>query len=273
MDHRKISDRGIPSADFLVCLGFTGYCKERRETGEPGRSLNIKCSYQDHHAERCKYFCKTIDDRGCDIIVSSEQPTPGRLNLTDYKQQRHFLVTLFELTDEDTGVYWCAVGGASSTDKIELLEEVFISGRLFRNEMKHFFNYDIFHLVLTVWNHHLLSFFFLCPQCASFLIIVDPVYGDEGGSAIFRCPYAQGYQNNTKGLCKGDCDGKGANMLIKSGQAKNTQIHLYDNSTARVYSVTFSALKIEYSGRYTCAVHTEGTYVHTKQELVVRKGK
>ncbi|XP_076142668.1 polymeric immunoglobulin receptor-like isoform X2 [Alosa pseudoharengus] len=213
----------------LLIYLISCYCKViKKETGPPAGVVTIKCPYDAQYVDRHKYFCRGT---GCDIIVSDEesrQPTSQRLNLTDHKQDRDFLVTMTNLTGEDTGVYWCAAGGASPSDTPDLLMEVHIQ-----------------------------------------------VIGDVGDSATFRCPYAEGYQNYSKCLCKGTCDNSGTNCLIKSEQgqtqAKNGNETLYDDTAARVFSVTVRGLKAEYSGKYSCAVITGVNIVTTEQELLVRE--
>ncbi|XP_076142671.1 polymeric immunoglobulin receptor-like [Alosa pseudoharengus] len=217
---------------FLLIYLISCYCKDiKKETGPPAGVVTIKCPYDAQYVDRHKYFCKGT---GCDIIVSDEesrQPTSQRLNLTDHKQDRYFMVAMTNLTGEDTGVYWCAAGGASPSDTPDLLMEVHIQ--------------------------------------------VNPVIGDVGDSATFRCPYAEGYQNNSKCLCKGTCDYWGTNCLIKSEQgqtqAKNGNETLYDDTAARVFSVTVRGLAAEYSGKYSCAVITGVNVVTTEQELLVRE--
>ncbi|XP_062388885.1 polymeric immunoglobulin receptor-like [Sardina pilchardus] len=208
------------------------YCEDiKTETGPPAGVVIIKCPYDAQYAHRHKYFCKGT---GCDIIVSDEengQPTSQRLNLTDNKQERNFLVTMTNLTGEDTGVYWCAAGGPSPSNTPDLLKEVHIQ--------------------------------------------VNPVIGDIGDSATFRCPYAEGYQNNSKCLCKAKCDFWAINCVIKSEQGQ-TQVEdgrfsLYDDTAARVFIVTIRGLKAEYSGKYVCAVITGVNLVTTEQELLVRE--
>ncbi|KAG5278171.1 hypothetical protein AALO_G00095980 [Alosa alosa] len=216
---------------LLIYLISCSYEDIIKETGPLAGVVTIKCPYDAQHVDRHKYFCKGA---GCDIIVSdkeSRQRTSQRLKLTDHKQGKNFLVTMTNLTGEDTGVYWCAAGGASPSETPDLLMEVHIQ--------------------------------------------VNPVIGDVGDSATFRCPYAEGSQNKSKCLCKGECEKSGDNCLIKSEQgqtqAKNGHETLYDDTVSRVFNVTIGGLRAEYSGKYTCAVITEVNFVTTEQELLVRE--
>ena len=125
----------------LVYLGFTGSCEEiMRETRPPGGSVLIKCPYNGWYKDGHKYFCKAAKDGGCDILVSDEehrQLTSQRLNLTYHKQDKYFIVTMTNLTGEDTGVYWCAADGPPPFDRPGLLSEVHIQDK-FRSEKTSF---------------------------------------------------------------------------------------------------------------------------------------
>ena len=118
-------------------LGFTGSCEAFiQETRPPGGSVDIKCPFNGWYEGGHKYFCKAAKDGGCDILVSDEehrQLTSQRLTLTDHKQGRHFMVTMTNLTEEDTGVYWCAADRPPPSDRPDLISEVHIQGK-FRSE-------------------------------------------------------------------------------------------------------------------------------------------
>ncbi|KAL2086334.1 hypothetical protein ACEWY4_017393 [Coilia grayii] len=208
-------------------------CKDPEKiTASSGGSVNIKCSYDRRFLQRNKYFCKTIGDTGCDILVSNEdtrQPVSPRLNLADQQQDSSFIVSITNLSAEDAGVYWCAAGGSSPSAGPELLTEVHIH--------------------------------------------VSPVYADEDNEATFKCPYAKGYQNNSKLLCKGECNSRCKDILIKTeGQShsKTGRFSVYDNATARVFSVTIANLTAEDSGKFWCGVRTGVSDVCTEQQLLVR---
>ncbi|KAL2086336.1 hypothetical protein ACEWY4_017395 [Coilia grayii] len=216
----------------MCVVDFTGICKDPEKiTASSGGSVNIKCSYDRRFLQRNKYFCKTIGDTGCNILVSNEdtrQPVSPRLNLADQQQDSSFIVSITNLSTEDAGVYWCAAGGSSPSAGPQLLTEVHIQ--------------------------------------------VSPVYADEDNEATFKCPYAKGYQNNSKLLCKGECNSRCKDILIKTeGQShsKAGRFSVYDNTTARVFSVTIANLTAEDSAKFWCAV-TEVPDVCTEQQVHVR---
>ena len=111
----------------------------------------------------------------------------------------------------------------------------------------------------------------------SILLKVNPVYGDEGDEATFRCPYEEGYQGNKKLFSSGECSSWNKDILIISEegqtQAKTGRFSLYDNINARVFSVTMRGLTAKDSGKYSCAVRTGVTDVCIDHELVVRDGE
>ncbi|XP_051560903.1 CMRF35-like molecule 1 isoform X2 [Myxocyprinus asiaticus] len=70
------------------------------------QNITISCSFTWAHSNR-KYFCRDpCKDR--DILVKSEHSLIRRFKLKDFKNGT-FIVTITELQESDSGVYWCAV--------------------------------------------------------------------------------------------------------------------------------------------------------------------
>ncbi|XP_056310896.1 polymeric immunoglobulin receptor-like [Danio aesculapii] len=79
-----------------------------RVSGEPGKHLSITCSYTGDLKDHLRFLCKGSDPSDCKNIikVSSEINTNGRFSLTD-DSERVFTVNISNLTEEDSGIYWC----------------------------------------------------------------------------------------------------------------------------------------------------------------------
>ncbi|XP_056310848.1 CMRF35-like molecule 8 [Danio aesculapii] len=79
-----------------------------RVSGEPGKHLSITCSYTGDLKDHLRFLCKGSDPSDCKNIikVSSETNTNGRFSLTD-DSERVFTVNISNLTEEDSGIYWC----------------------------------------------------------------------------------------------------------------------------------------------------------------------
>ncbi|XP_047659564.1 CMRF35-like molecule 8 isoform X4 [Tachysurus fulvidraco] len=95
--------------------------------------------------------------------------------------------------------------------------------------------------------------FFLIPAGTDAVTIVT---GYRGRSVQIKCPYESGYEDDNKYLCRGECSYVGnKDIPVESGSpAKDTRFSLYDNKTARVFTVTITDLRPEDGGSYRCAI-------------------
>ncbi len=89
-------------------------------TGHSGGEINITCTYQDKHTKNAKYFCKGQWETICsDLIKTKEKDRwvySGRLSLYDNTTAAVFTVTIRNLTEQDSGTYWCGVDISGKKD-------------------------------------------------------------------------------------------------------------------------------------------------------------
>ncbi|XP_028978268.1 uncharacterized protein LOC114839834 [Esox lucius] len=88
--------------------------KSVRETLYLGGDFPLICNYPEKYDNSTKYFCKEDNDLNtCYYIISafydSESAKAKRFSLTDNKTEKSFTVTFSNLTEYDTGTYWCGV--------------------------------------------------------------------------------------------------------------------------------------------------------------------
>ncbi|XP_047659554.1 CMRF35-like molecule 1 isoform X1 [Tachysurus fulvidraco] len=95
--------------------------------------------------------------------------------------------------------------------------------------------------------------FFLTPAGAD---AVTTVTGFRGRSVQFNCPYESGYKENKKYLCRHECLIPGIKDIpVQSGsRAKDPRFSLYDDKTARVFTVTITDLRPEDGNTYWCVI-------------------
>ncbi|XP_034150349.1 polymeric immunoglobulin receptor-like [Esox lucius] len=77
-----------------------------------GGEANIICNYQEEHEYSPKYFCQERNDfKKCSNIISADSTSNqfGRFSLIDNRTEKRFTVTIRNLTEDDTGTYWCGV--------------------------------------------------------------------------------------------------------------------------------------------------------------------
>ncbi|KAK2909464.1 hypothetical protein Q8A67_005301 [Cirrhinus molitorella] len=81
-----------------------------RVSGVKGKHVSIPCQYDSELKNDVKFICKGSDLSLCEksaIKVSSENNSNGRFSLSDNASARVFTVTITNLTEEDSGIYWC----------------------------------------------------------------------------------------------------------------------------------------------------------------------
>ncbi|XP_062388804.1 uncharacterized protein LOC134077299 [Sardina pilchardus] len=97
------------------------------------------------------------------------------------------------------------------------------------------------------------------------IIVVVYVMANTAGSVHLRCPYSHGYEQRPKHFYRGECSHDGSpkqkDLLIQTNQNNilitGGRYFLYDNTTARVLTVTITNLTAEDSGKYCCVVKRE----------------
>ncbi|XP_010904407.2 polymeric immunoglobulin receptor-like [Esox lucius] len=86
--------------------------KSVTETVDLGGEDPIICNYPEKYENSIKYFCKEDNDSKIyyEIIsAASTSAKSGRFSLTDNRREKRFTVTISNLTEYDTGTYWCGV--------------------------------------------------------------------------------------------------------------------------------------------------------------------
>ncbi|KAF4118098.1 hypothetical protein G5714_000149 [Onychostoma macrolepis] len=81
-----------------------------RVSGVTGEHLNIICHYESELKNDVKFICKESSTSLCEksaIKVSSENNRNGRFSLRDDASAGVFTVNITDLTEEDSGIYWC----------------------------------------------------------------------------------------------------------------------------------------------------------------------
>ncbi|XP_016418138.1 CMRF35-like molecule 1 [Sinocyclocheilus rhinocerous] len=95
-----------------VKTGFGSYDYKREIYLEiKHEHLKITCRYENELKDNVKFICKASSTSFCEksaIKVSSEKHSNGRFSLSDNASAGVFTVTIAGLTEEDSGIYWCA---------------------------------------------------------------------------------------------------------------------------------------------------------------------
>uniref|UniRef100_A0A8C2ZHK9 Ig-like domain-containing protein n=1 Tax=Cyclopterus lumpus TaxID=8103 RepID=A0A8C2ZHK9_CYCLU len=79
-----------------------------RVSVKAGDSISIPCLYGSQYTNHVKYLCYGYYWMTCSTEVTTETQS-RKFSISDDKIQRIFTVTLKDLTNNDSGYYWCAV--------------------------------------------------------------------------------------------------------------------------------------------------------------------
>ncbi|XP_048051511.1 polymeric immunoglobulin receptor-like [Megalobrama amblycephala] len=82
-----------------------------------GGSVSISCKFFRNHKSLQRSFCRGDQPNICvrdGVRVSSNKRTNGRFSLTDETSAGVFTVNITDLTEEDSGKYWCAEESSGS---------------------------------------------------------------------------------------------------------------------------------------------------------------
>ncbi|XP_017313218.1 CMRF35-like molecule 5 isoform X4 [Ictalurus punctatus] len=101
---------------------------------------------------------------------------------------------------------------------------------------------------------------------------VTTVTGYRGRSVQIKCPYGSGYEEYNKYLCRGKCPhGGNKDIPVHSGSpAEDTRFSLYDDTTAKVFTVTITDLRTEDGNTYWCVIERTGYDIYTELLLLVK---
>ncbi|XP_064871450.1 uncharacterized protein LOC135568580 [Oncorhynchus nerka] len=84
--------------------------KSVTETAFLGGEATIRCNYPEDHEDNIKYFCKVDSESDCENKISDTyHEKPRRYSLSKRRRERFSTVTISDLTEDDTGTYWCGV--------------------------------------------------------------------------------------------------------------------------------------------------------------------
>ncbi|XP_041961024.1 uncharacterized protein LOC121719447 [Alosa sapidissima] len=161
------------------------------------------------------YFCHHQREFTCYKLTSIAPNNTKIKVVSPGTNEGKYSVNLHQLTERDAGDYWCGAGTNGSYSFITLTKKTHLS-------------------------------------------IETQLSGYEGGEVQIICPYHPEDSEKIKFLCKDKCN-KNNRPLIKSRKNSHTAIHgrfsLHDNTTAGVFTVTITGLKLEDSGKYWCGTN------------------
>lgn len=197
--------------------------KSVTETAYLGGEATIRCNYPEDHEDSIKYFCKEQDRFVCNSINSNSNKisdTVQRFSLSDNRRERFSTVTISDLTEDDTGTYWCGVETSRTEQRyITLITQVKLDVIDWR---------DVRSVKKT---------------------------GHVGEVVSLWCKYPRENEEKEKIFCKGDspstCEDK-ITSRTQNKMADNGRFSLFDNREKTIVTVYIKELRPEDSGTYWC---------------------
>ncbi|KAI5615000.1 polymeric immunoglobulin receptor-like [Silurus asotus] len=78
--------------------------------------VNISCTYPESHRNDNKFLCKRHTTAACLYITTSKDVSVGKFSLYDDREKHIFTVNLNDVTEQDSGEYWCGAEVAWKQD-------------------------------------------------------------------------------------------------------------------------------------------------------------
>ncbi|KAI4904772.1 hypothetical protein NFI96_025317, partial [Prochilodus magdalenae] len=103
-----------------LCLADTVFGKSISESGYVGGSMNISCKYPQFHSSDPKFLCRRVGYVGCAYKTAVNENrrwiTQGKFAPHDDRAKRIFTVSITDLSERDSGEYWCGAESDWTSD-------------------------------------------------------------------------------------------------------------------------------------------------------------
>uniref|UniRef100_A0A9J8C493 Ig-like domain-containing protein n=1 Tax=Cyprinus carpio carpio TaxID=630221 RepID=A0A9J8C493_CYPCA len=106
----------------FTLLMIPGVVSSISVTGYSGGGVNITCRYDRKYTDNAKYFCRGQWKTACSDLIKTDKKNEnkwvdsGKVSLFDDTRAAVFTVTFRDLSEQDSGTYWCAVEMPLSED-------------------------------------------------------------------------------------------------------------------------------------------------------------
>uniref|UniRef100_A0A8C8VM73 Immunoglobulin domain-containing protein n=1 Tax=Pelusios castaneus TaxID=367368 RepID=A0A8C8VM73_9SAUR len=95
---------------FPGCWALTG---PHEAKGPLGGELSVQCSYVRGYETYIKYWCRGTMQISCHVVVQTSDSEAivkqDRVSIRDIRTNNTFIVTMKNLTEGDSGIYWCGI--------------------------------------------------------------------------------------------------------------------------------------------------------------------
>ncbi|XP_058628674.1 polymeric immunoglobulin receptor-like [Onychostoma macrolepis] len=208
----------------FTLLMIPGVLSSISVTGYSGGGVRIRCRYDRKYTENAKYFCRGQWSKCTDLIrtkTKNEWVDSGRFSLYDDTTAAVFTVTIRDLSEWDSGTYYC---GTDIYAKIDSYTEVNLK-------------------VITA-------------DCCEKSISLSAA---AGGSVNISCKYPQSHRTGVKFVCRrsgSDLCAEETSVKESRRWTAAGQIQLYDDRQQRLLTGSISHVTRQHSAEYWCGVQS-----------------
>uniref|UniRef100_A0A673III1 Ig-like domain-containing protein n=1 Tax=Sinocyclocheilus rhinocerous TaxID=307959 RepID=A0A673III1_9TELE len=198
------------SLGFWLIIGVESFdaWSNHRLTVQTGGSVIIPCHYDKKYTQQKKYWFSEIDK-------TYRNTSEENLSIIDHPDQNLFTVSMRNLENEDTGLYYCVVdteGNLAST-------------------------YVVYLKVQSA------------PDVS---VVSSSVSGHEGGDISVQCLYSPRYQDKLKQWCR--YKDQSCYTVGRTDTSQNSSVQISDDDGGRSFTVLTTGLRLTDSGWYFCSV-------------------
>ncbi|KAL4635321.1 polymeric immunoglobulin receptor-like [Arapaima gigas] len=189
-------------------------------TAQRGGSVTIPCHYDQKYKHHVKYWCRGESWTFCTTVVRTDSPQRrGEVSITDHPDQLIFTVTMRNLQEKDSDLYWCAVeiGGLGIVDDRKSISIKVPAG------------------VQGVRTESWLS-------------------AQRGESVTIPCHYDQKYKHHVKYWCRGESWTFCRTVVRTNSPQGEGEVFITDHPDQLLFNVTMRNLQEKHSDTYWCAV-------------------
>uniref|UniRef100_A0A8C2AB02 Polymeric immunoglobulin receptor n=1 Tax=Cyprinus carpio TaxID=7962 RepID=A0A8C2AB02_CYPCA len=193
-----------------------------------GGSVTVPCHYNPQYTSHVKYWCQGRMREFCTSLARTDDPESppngkGRVTIADDPTQHVFTVSMRNLTEEDSGWYWCGVelGGMWVSDSTASLHISVIQG---------------------------------------VSVVSSLLSADEGSSVTVQCLYSKNLRSIEKQWCR---SGNLNSCMVtdSEGTFSSTKVFIHDDRNS-MFLVTIHQLEMRDSGWYWCRAGQQQVAVH-----------
>ncbi|RXN09879.1 polymeric immunoglobulin receptor-like protein [Labeo rohita] len=275
------SDQGHKSfiTRVLINITGTGVVSSISVTGYSGGGVIITCGYYEGHTGYIKYFCRGWWSKYTYLIKTKDNNKwvhSGRFSLYYDTRAAVFTVTIRNLSEQDSGTYYCGVerSGQDLYTKVNLNvitdEKIrtmtgYSGGNVIIN-YKYKIDLDLndsgkYYIIVKVSeDYSFFSEFNLDIRDADCCEKSISLSAAAGGSVNISCKYPQSHSADVKFVCRRS----GSDLCAEETSVKENrrwsaegQIQLYDDREQQLLMGTISHVTQQHSAEYWCGVQSD----------------